>query len=132
MALPWVRLDANISSHDKVLDLLSRPNGHRAFTLYICALGWSGGQGSDGVIPRLVLPMVHGTPKLADLLVDVGLFEHAEAGAYVIRNWNLRQETSVVREVKRELQKQGARRTNCQRWHGKDCGCWQRPESEAS
>jgi hypothetical protein len=122
-------LDSNIATHDKVLALLARPNGAKAFVLYVCALGWSGGQASDGLIPAHVLPVVHGNQKLAWTLVDVGLWEHAEGGAYRIRNWALRQETSMVREIKAEAKAQASRKANCIRWHGKACGCWTRPPS---
>jgi hypothetical protein len=132
MALPWVRLDSNIGTHDKVLDLLSRPNGHKAFVFYIAAMGWCGGQGTDGVITLAAFTINHGSRKLADLLVDVRLWEHREAGAYAFPTWARRQESAMVREVRATLQSMGAKKANCIRWHGKDCGCWQRPESEAS
>ncbi len=131
MSLPWVRLDSNIATHDKVLDLLSRPNGHKAFTLYICALGYSGAHGTDGRIKRLALPMCHGTSKLADLLVDVGLFRHLEAGDYEIHNWELRQEGEIVREMKAEGIRLASQKANCVRWHGKACGCWNRKDNGA-
>jgi hypothetical protein len=129
MALPWVRLDSNIATHDKVLDLLSRPNGHKAFVLWTCALGWSGGQATDGIVPRSALPINHGTSKLADLLVDVRLWEHAENGAYRIRNWDRRQETAIAREGREAMKRMSSRKANCTRWHGTDCGCWRNPES---
>lgn len=132
MPLPWVRLDTNIGTHDKILDLLTRKDGHKAFVLYVCALGWSGGQGTDGHIPAGAIAVNHGTRKLADTLVDAGLWEHAPAGAYQIRNCARRQETATVREIKRTLQQMGAKKTNCKRWHGPDCGCWQRDEGDAS
>lgn len=132
MALPWVRLDTNIGTHDKVLTLLSHKDGHKAFVLYVCALGWAGGQGTDGHIPAAALAVNHGNRRLADLLVDVGMWEHKEGGAYQIRNWARRQETATVREVRATLQAMGAKKANCKRWHGPDCGCWQRPDSEAS
>jgi hypothetical protein len=126
MGLPWVRLDANVGTHDKTLDLLSRRDGHRAFALYICSLAWSGGQGTDGVIPGWALAVNHGTRRLADMLVDVGLYQHIEAGAYEIRNWALRQELSITSEMKRELQSMGGRKSACRRNHGAECGCWAR------
>jgi hypothetical protein len=129
MALPWVRLDSNIGTHDKVLDLLGRPSGHKAFVLYICALGWCGGQGTDGLVPAGALAINHGSRRLADILVDVGLWEHAPGGAYQIRNWSRRQETAVVREIRRTMQTMGAKKANCKRWHGPDCGCWEREET---
>jgi len=132
MALPWVRLDTNIGTHDKILELLEHRDGPKAFVLYISAMGWSGGQGQDGLVPKHALTMNHGSVKLANLLVDVRLWEHAENGAYRFPTWARRQETATVREIRKTLQTMGARKANCKRWHGPDCGCWQRPDSEAS
>lgn len=123
MSLPWVRLDANIASHDKITALLAQRDGHRAFTLYVCALGWAGGHGTDGVIPRHVLPMIHGTDRLARMLVDEQLWEHTPGG-WTIHNYTIRQELSVITEGKRASQRAAARRTNCHRYHGADCSCW--------
>lgn len=123
MSLPWVRLDSNIATHDKVLRLLAKKDGHRAFTLYICALGWSGANGRDGHIPPYVLPHLHGTERHARMLVDVGMWEPADDG-WVIRNWATRQELAVITEARRSAQRIAARRTNCRRYHGPDCECW--------
>lgn len=123
MSLPWVRLDANIGTHDKTLSLLGRKDGHKAFTLYVCALGWAGGHGTDGFIPTGALPVLHGTPRLADLLVAERLWEQADNGWW-IRNYAHRQELEVVTAAKRAAQRIGAAQTNCRRYHGPDCGCW--------
>lgn len=129
MSLPWVRLDSNIATHDKVLRLLALRDGHRAFTLYICALGWAGGHGTDGHVPAYVLPHIHGTEKHAQMLVEVRLWEYVDGG-YDIRNYVERQELAVVTEAKRQAQRMAARRTNCLRYHGKDCGCWRKDEGD--
>ena len=123
MSLPWVRLDANIGTHDKVLALLGEKDGHKAFTTYVCALGWSGGHGTDGAIPAGALPVLHGTPRIAQLLVKHRLWEPADNG-WTIRNYSLRQELEVVTAAKRDAQRRGAARTNCRRYHGPDCDCW--------
>lgn len=129
MSLPWVRLDSNIASHPKVLALLGMRDGARAFTLYACALGYAGGHATDGHIPRYALPVIHGTERLARMLVDVGLWHHAEGG-WSIHNWEQRQELAVISESKRASQRLAAQRTNCLRYHGPDCGCWR--ERDAS
>lgn len=128
MGLPWVRLDANIASHDKMLDLLAKPNGHRAAAVYMFSLGWSGGHSTDGRIPSTALAMVHGRPSEAAALVDVGLWEPHPDGGWSIRNFAHRQELALVTEVKRRAQRLAAVRTNCIRWHGPECGCWQSAE----
>lgn len=133
MTLPWVRLDANIASHDKVLELLSDPSPRRwqaAFS-YVCALGWCGGAGTDGRITPAALGAVHGTATTARLLVKYGLWDEHEPRGWRIRNYEQRQELAVVTESKRAAQSAAARKTNCERWHGKACGCWQREDGAA-
>ena len=127
MGLPWVRLDANIGTHDKTLELLDHRDGARAFTLYVCALGWAGGHGTDGLIPRhalrAVAPSLRAPEKRARVLVDVGLWEYVEAGWH-IRNYLERQQSSLVSEAVSAQKSAAARKANCIRWHGSDCGCW--------
>ena len=122
MALPWVRLDSHIGSHDKILALLSDPSPKRwqaAFS-YVCALGWSGDQGTDGRIPTVALPFVHGTTATARLLVKYRLWDEAVAG-WQIYNFSDRQELAAVTAGKRESRRYGAAKGNCSRWHGPDC-----------
>lgn len=125
MALTWVRLDANIASHDKILALISDPSPKRwqAATSYMCALGWAGGQGTDGFVPKPALAFVHGTPATAQLLVKYGLWESGLHG-WQIRNYAERQELAVITETKRVAAQIASRKANCTRWHGPDCGCW--------
>lgn len=126
MALPWVRLDSNIASHDKILALLAERDGAKAFVLYICALGYAGGHGTDGRIPKYALPVLHGSVKLANLLVDHRLWQHdpTDTTGYLIRNFDQRQELAVITEGKRAAQSIGGRKAMCRRHHGPDCGCW--------
>lgn len=125
MSLPWVRLDSNIASHDKILELIDERDGYRAAFVYLCSLGWAGGQGTDGAIPKRALKMIHGTERHAQMLVNHRLWEYAEDGkSYVIRNWAQRQELEAIAEGKRAAQRLGALKGNCKRHHGPDCGCW--------
>lgn len=125
MALPWVRLDSNIASHDKILYLIADPSKARwqAFSSYICALGWSGANGTDGFIPTTALPFIHGTATTARLLVKYHLWDEARVG-YQIRNYDKRQQTSVVSESIHEGKRRASLKGNCIRHHGPDCGCW--------
>jgi hypothetical protein len=125
MALPWVRLDSNIASHDKILALTADKNPRRwqALASYCCALAWSGGQGTDGFIPSYALQFVHGNAQTARLLVAHRLWEEA-VGGWRIRNYETRQELTVITDAKREERHVNAQKANCVRWHGKDCGCW--------
>lgn len=125
MPLPWVRLDVNIGSHDKVLQLLADPSPRRwqAYASYMTALGWAGGHGTDGRIPKAALPFVHGNETTARLLVKYRLWEERTA-AWQIVNYDERQETSVVTDAKRAAQSMGGKKARCRANHGPDCGCW--------
>jgi hypothetical protein len=125
MALPWVRLDTNIPSHDKVLNLLSDPSPKRwqAGLNFVFSFAWSGGHGTDGRIPKAALPFIHANEQTAKLLVQYGLWTPA-TGAWEIPNYLERQELEVVSAGKRAARTAAALKANCVRHHGKDCGCW--------
>ena len=125
MGLPWVRLDANIATHDKILALLSDPSPKKwqAFTSYVCGLGWSGGQGTDGKIPKTALPMIHGSTATARLLEKYDLWTEARSG-WAIRNFEQRQTLAAVADSARDAKRKGSIKGNCIRHHGADCGCW--------
>lgn len=127
MPLPWVRLDANIASHDKILALLADPSRARwqAGLNYVFALGWSGAAGTDGWIPTTALPTIHATHATADLLTQHGLWVNGQAGGWVIRNYAERQQLITTTNATRAAQRAGALKANCVRWHGPDCGCWE-------
>jgi hypothetical protein len=125
MGLPWVRLDSNIASHDKIMSILREKEGTRAFTLYVCGLGYSGGHATDGFIPEIVLPAIHGTSRLAALLESHGLWEPVQQG-WVIHNYAERQELAAVTEAKRSAQSRAGRKSQCVQRHGAECGCWSR------
>lgn len=129
VSLPWVRLDANFASHDKVLNLTadtSVPPAVRwqALASYVCALGWAGGQGTDGYLPATALPFFHATKATARALVKHALWEEA-IGGWRIRNFEERQELAAVSAGKRAAAQVAGRKANCVRHHGRSCGCWQ-------
>lgn len=129
MSLPWVRLDSNIASHDKITDLLSDPSSRKwqaAFS-YTAALGWAGGHGTDGRIPTSALPFVHGTAQTARLLVKHRLWKEGTACWHII-NYSERQQLAVVSEAKKKAQSIGGRKARCRENHGADCGCWELPK----
>jgi|LakMenEpi03Aug12_release.lakeMendotaPanAssembly.Ray.scaffolds.fasta_scaffold51599_2 hypothetical protein len=119
--LPWVRLDSNIGTNMKIARLLKQRDGHRAFVMYVCALGWSGGHGTDGYVPEESFTFIHGTDRLAGMLAAAGLFDRADDEGWQIRNYEERQEMAEVTELK-QAQK---RRAICARWmrEGKRCTC---------
>lgn len=125
MGLPWVRLDSNIGSHDKILALLSDSSSKRwqaAFS-YTAALGWSGGHATDGMIPSAALPFVHGTKETARLLVIYHLWVESVQGWQIV-NYTERQESSEVSDAIRAAQSLGGKKAQCRKNHGPDCGCW--------
>lgn len=122
MSLPWVRLDSHIASHDKILNLLSDPSAKKwqaAFS-YVCALGWAGNQGTDGLVPKNALPFVHANVSTARLLVIYGLWDEHLNG-WQIRNFAERQQTVAITEAKNEARRIASEKANCKRWHGDLC-----------
>jgi hypothetical protein len=119
--LKWVRLDTSIWCHDKTLDLLAMKDGHKAFTLYVFGLSYSGLVQTDGRIPCRALPMIQGTRHLADTLVDAGLWRHMADGAYEVINYAERQQSSETTDK----QVESRRRAACTRWmkEGRPCSC---------
>lgn len=127
MGLPWVRLDANISSHDKILDLLSDPSPKKwqaAFS-YCASLAYAGGHGTDGQIKKTALPFVHGTEPTARLLCRYRLWEADDVGWWII-NYGERQQLKVVSDAHASKKREASKKGNCVRHHGPQCGCWER------
>lgn len=125
MALPWVRLDTNIASHDKILTLLEHRNGRAIAFTYVCAIAYSGQNGTDGHIPFAALPFLHATKRDMEILVEVGLLEPNPRG-WTVRNYANRQQTSAITQDIRAAQSIGAKKGNCVRHHGPECGCWRK------
>jgi hypothetical protein len=126
MGLPWVRLDSNIAHHDKINDLLDAEptKGWRAAFVYVSALGYAGGHGTDGLIKFSALSSVRGTRAVAELLVRYDLWRPDPHG-WRIPNWEKRQELSTTTARRSLAQSAGAQKANCKRWHGEACGCWE-------
>lgn len=122
MALPWVRLDSNIGSHDKILDLLADPSPKRyqAAASYMFSIAWSGGQGTDGRIPRNALMFVHGNATTASLLCKYRLWE-ARTADWLIVNYADRQLSNEVAEELAEKRALGANKGGCRKNHGAEC-----------
>ncbi len=79
MGLPWVRLDTQLASNPKVLELVDNRR-HKAAFAYVCGLGYSGVHGTDGYLPSNCLPFIHATRTDAQHLVEVGLWVPAPGG----------------------------------------------------
>lgn len=113
MGMQWVRLDVTFPRNHKVLALLGLRDGHRSVTTYICGLAYSGEQGTDGFIPREALPLIHGRPREADRLSDVGLW-HEEAGGWRVNGWDEFQPSTDEMKARRVRAEAGA----AARWNG--------------
>lgn len=100
MGLPWIRLDTNVAANDKIADLVEEfgAKGKAAGFVYFCALAYSGGHESDGLIKRSALKFVHGTPADASLLVRADLWLEAEGG-WLIKNYGTRQLVGAQQQV---------------------------------
>ncbi|WP_167131947.1 hypothetical protein [Paramicrobacterium chengjingii] len=81
--LNWVRVDAALARNHKTLALLGQKGGDRALNTYVFGLGHSAEQGTDGFIPTAALGLIHGTPKTAEMLIEVGLWNPIPGG------WNI-------------------------------------------
>jgi len=123
MALPWVRLDAHIYAHDKIVALLDERNGWKAYGLFTFCIAWSGGNGRDGYVPRHVIKMLHGDTKTMQVLVDLGFVDEVEGG-WQIPNWGDRQELSSETDRKKREKRLAGIKSQCKQRHGQDCGCW--------
>ena len=122
--LPWVRLDTAFPTNFKVLQLAADRHW-QALSCYVCSLAWSGEHGTDGYIPPLALPVIHGTPRIADQLVEVMLWQ-SRNGGWVIPDWADHQPSSEESHRRAHRSSIGAIKGNCVRWHGAKCGCWRK------
>ncbi len=126
--LHWVRLDCNFGTHDKMLRLKTAKDGWRAIVVYLQSVSWSGMHGTDGFIPRHVLSVLDCTERLAQLLVEVRLWEYGtddrgDAG-YAIPNFVEYQELSYISEMKTKSRQARGLKGACRRYHEPDCNYW--------
>jgi hypothetical protein len=126
MPLPWVRIDTNLPTHDKILWLVEnyRRDGLATAFVYVSGITWAGLNGTDGVITTVALPFIHGTKKDAERLVEASLWM-PHARGWCMPNYLARNEAADVSDAKAAAQVQSARKAACARWHGKGCNCWQ-------
>lgn len=106
MGLPWVRLDTQIASNPKVLELIARKQYQAAFA-YVCSLAYSGMHGTDGFIQDTALPFVHASKSIANQLVTVGLWVPVPGG-WAINGWDEFQVSDEAARARRERAQKGA------------------------
>lgn len=113
MALPWVRMDTQWPHNPKFL-MLAEDKQWRAIAVYWAGVGYAGAHGTDGFLPALSLPMLHGTKRDAMQLCEVGLWTPT-VGGWDINGWAEFQ-TSSEEAAERKRKAKLAAET---RWHKK-------------
>lgn len=106
MGLQWIRLDCQMPTNPKVLELVERGQFRAAFA-YCCSLTYAGQHGTDGYIPSTALPFIHATRTVANHLVDVGLWVPAPGG-WMIHGWDEFQVSDEATKKRRERAQKGA------------------------
>lgn len=133
LGLPWFRMDCAFARNPKILAVIAERDGFRAAFVWAASIGYANEQGTDGLIPAYSLPVLHGRPRDAELLVKHRLWHNARGGGWTIHDFaQFQQSNGETQERARRLRVAGLK-ANCVRWHGSDCGCWQEsdPDSES-
>jgi hypothetical protein len=115
--LPWVRVDSDLAQNPKILDLIAE-NGQRGMAaafMFVCSIGYSAAHNTDGSIRKAALASIHGTPVLARLLVDSGLWEPFEKG-WQITKYAEHQPTMAMREAIEKAKSEAGRKAANARW----------------
>ena len=119
----WIKISIDIFDNDKIIALLDRKNGDRAFRIYIRLLCLAASMNNDGVFEladgramslktvaafaRCDYPTLY---KMVIQLVELSLLKKREdTGAYYIPNWNYYQNGAAFRKIKERERKQKAR-----------------------
>lgn len=105
----WIKILNSLPAHPKILRA-----GDRAAWLYVCGLCYSNEHLTDGHIPREVLmvaaPGIKAPEKLAEKLVEIGLWHEAEGG-WVVHDYGDHQRTAAqVKETRRKDRERKARK----------------------
>ncbi len=105
--LNWIRVDVNLHSNHKTLELLSQRGGDHALCVWVFSLGYCGGQGNSGFVPAAALGLMHGRKRDAELLVEVGMWEPIEGG-WMIHDWAAFQPSDEESQARTEKAKKAA------------------------
>jgi len=111
--MAWVRIDDQAPRHVKMLKA-----GPAACWLWVCGIAHCQSLLTDGFIADEALPMIgvkSGAKKLADTLVDVGLFERVEGG-YRVHDYHAHNATAE--EARQQRAKVSAQRAEAGRAGG--------------
>ena len=119
--LPWIRVDTNVNTHDKILELVGGGSkGRAAGFVYWMSLCYAGGQDTGGLIKKAVLPFLHGTPADARLLVESRLWTPADGGWQIV-NYGTRNvvgaSQQAIADGIRAAQSEGGKKGADRRWN---------------
>lgn len=115
MGLPWFRMDTNLPSHDKIIELVGVKGGKAAAFVYVASLAYAVGNGTDGLIRRAALPFVHGTTTDARILAEARLWDVVEGG-WRIRNFGTRQMIAAESQAAADAISASRKRAANKRW----------------
>jgi hypothetical protein len=75
--------------HPKIIDLCERGDaGVAAAFVWVCSLAYSGKHGTDGFVPRGILPRLNGKAKHAQLLVAHRLWDELPPKGWQIHGYD--------------------------------------------
>lgn len=134
--MPWVRLDDAFADHEKILAA-----GPLAGWLWVCGLAYSNRNGTDGRIPRQKLNGLVDydgigvyagnytgddvdVRRLAEQLVDVGLWEPLPDGSWLIHDYDEYQLTTDELEKRRASKAAAGKKGADKRWGTSDGTCY--------
>lgn len=87
-ALPWARMDTSLPSNPKILRLVATRNGRAALGVACCAILWSVGNATNGVIPDLALPHIHARKVDVASLIEAGFWHPYPDGGFLIHDFD--------------------------------------------
>lgn len=116
MSYPWIRVDTNLPTNEKILHLASLGDkGLAAAFVYVCSLTYSGGHETSGFIAKAALPFVHGKPAHARMLAEAHLWLIVEGG-WQIKNWGERNLVGATQQALSELRSVAGKKGAEARW----------------
>ncbi len=109
--MTWFKVDDRLWGHPK---WLATPARSRA--LWASAGSWCAGQGTDGKVPRHVLPILGGNARDAAALVTAGLWRETRDG-WRFHGWDEFQPDAASEKARRSAASDGGAMGNHVRWH---------------
>lgn len=80
--MTWARFEDNFAEHPKVIGL-----SDAAFRLHVTAICYSARYQTDGEVTPAAFRAISGKPKLADELVDAGLWDTTSRGGWAVHDY---------------------------------------------